>query len=33
MPDELKEIRNVFRGLQTLYETHLPKVDVDFFSI
>ena len=27
MPDELKEIRNVFRGLQTLYDTHLPKVD------
>ena len=27
MPDELKEIRNVFKGLQTLYETHLPKVD------
>ena len=27
MPDELKEIRNVFQGLQTLYETHLPKVD------
>jgi hypothetical protein len=27
MADELKEIRNVFRGLQTLYDTHLPKVD------
>jgi hypothetical protein len=27
MPDELKEIRNVFRGLQTLYDTYLPKVD------
>lgn len=27
MPDELKEIRNVFQGLQTLYETYLPKVD------
>jgi hypothetical protein len=27
MSDELKEIRNVFRGLQTLYDTHLPKVD------
>lgn len=23
---ELKEIRSVFRGLQTLYETYLPKV-------
>ena len=24
---ELEEIRNVFRGLETLYQTHLPKVD------
>ena len=24
---ELREIRSVFRGLQTLYETYLPKVD------
>src|SRR5438067_12356401 len=27
MPDELKQIRTVFQGLQTLYETYLPKVD------
>jgi hypothetical protein len=27
MADELKEIRNVFRGLQTLYDTYLPKID------
>jgi hypothetical protein len=26
MTDELKEIRNVFQGLQT-YDTHLHKVD------
>ena len=25
--DELKQIRIVFQGLQTLYQTHLPKVD------
>ncbi|HZA08303.1 MAG TPA: hypothetical protein VE619_11420 [Nitrososphaeraceae archaeon] len=25
--DSLKELRNVFRGLQTLYQTYLPKVD------
>jgi len=25
--NELKEIRTVFQGLQTLYETYLPKVD------
>ena len=25
--DELKQIRMVFQGLQTLYQTHLPKVD------
>jgi hypothetical protein len=25
--EELKEIRMVFQGLQTLYQTHLPKVD------
>lgn len=24
---DLREIRSVFRGLQTLYETYLPKVD------
>ena len=24
---ELQEIRNVFQGLETLYQTHLPKVD------
>ncbi|MFZ0327702.1 MAG: hypothetical protein WAL66_10420 [Nitrososphaeraceae archaeon] len=24
---ELQEIRNVFRGLETLYQTYLPKVD------
>jgi hypothetical protein len=24
---ELQEIRNVFRGLETLYETYLPKID------
>lgn len=27
MSAELKEIRRVFQGLQTLYQTHLPKVD------
>ena len=27
MTDELKEIRNVFQGLQTLYDTYLRKVD------
>ncbi|HEY6883470.1 MAG TPA: hypothetical protein VI278_05480 [Nitrososphaeraceae archaeon] len=27
MTDELKEIRNVFQGLQTLFDTHLRKVD------
>jgi hypothetical protein len=27
MSDELQEIRSVFQGLQTLYETYLPKVD------
>jgi hypothetical protein len=25
--DELKQIRMFFEGLQTLYQTHLPKVD------
>src|ERR687892_672775 len=25
--EELKQIRMVFQGLQTLYQTHLPKVD------
>jgi hypothetical protein len=25
--DELQQIRRVFQGLQTLYQTHLPKVD------
>ena len=25
--DELKQIRMVFQGLQTLYQTYLPKVD------
>jgi hypothetical protein len=25
--DELKQIRLVFQGLQTLYQTYLPKVD------
>jgi hypothetical protein len=25
--DELKQIRMVFQGLQTLYQIHLPKVD------
>jgi hypothetical protein len=24
---EVQEIRTVFQGLQTLYETYLPKVD------
>jgi hypothetical protein len=24
---ELREIRSVFQGLETLYQTHLPKVD------
>ncbi|MFL6337860.1 MAG: hypothetical protein ACJ718_01930 [Nitrososphaeraceae archaeon] len=24
---ELQEIRSVFKGLQTLYQTYLPKVD------
>ena len=27
MTTELQEIRNVFRGLETLYQTYLPKVD------
>lgn len=27
MTTELQEIRNVFRGLETLYKTYLPKVD------
>jgi hypothetical protein len=27
MADGLHDIRNVFQGLQTLYETYLPKVD------
>ena len=27
MSSELQEIRNVFRGLETLYHTYLPKVD------
>jgi hypothetical protein len=27
MVDGLQDIRNVFQGLQTLYETYLPKVD------
>jgi hypothetical protein len=26
-PDELQEIRRVFRGLQTLYQLHLPKIN------
>lgn len=25
--DELQQIRMVFQGLQTLYQTHLPKID------
>ena len=25
--NELRQIRSVFQGLQTLYQTHLPKVD------
>lgn len=25
--DELQEIRRVFRGLQTLYQSHLPKIN------
>ena len=25
--DDLKEIRRVFRGLQTLYQSHLPKIN------
>jgi hypothetical protein len=25
--NELQQIRRVFQGLQTLYQTHLPKVD------
>jgi hypothetical protein len=25
--NDLKELRNVFHGLQTLYQSHLPKVD------
>jgi hypothetical protein len=27
MTTELQEIRNVFRGLETLYQTYLPKID------
>ena len=27
MSGELKEIRRVFQGLQTLYDTYLPKAD------
>ena len=27
MSYELKELRNVFHGLETLYSTYLPKVD------
>jgi hypothetical protein len=27
MTTELREIRNVFQGLETLYHTYLPKVD------
>jgi hypothetical protein len=27
MISELQELRNVFRGLESLYSTHLPKVD------
>ena len=27
MADGLRDIRNVFQGLKTLYETYLPKVD------
>ena len=27
MPEGLQDIRSVFQGLQTLYETYLPKVD------
>ena len=26
--NELQQIRRVFQGLQTLYQTHLPKVDL-----
>jgi hypothetical protein len=28
MISELQELRNVFRGLESLYSTHLPKVDL-----
>jgi hypothetical protein len=27
MTSELQEIRNVFKGLETLYQTYLPKID------
>ena len=27
MMSELQEMRNVFQGLETLYQTHLPKID------
>jgi hypothetical protein len=27
LSDELQEIRRVFRGLQTLYQLHLPKIN------
>jgi len=27
MSDEIREIRDVFHGLETLYHTYLPKVD------
>jgi hypothetical protein len=27
MTSELQEIRNVFKGLETLYRTYLPKID------
>ena len=27
MMSELQEIRNVYQGLETLYQTYLPKVD------
>jgi hypothetical protein len=27
MTSEIEEIKNVYKGLQTLYDTYLPKVD------
>jgi hypothetical protein len=27
MTSELQEIRNVFKGLESLYQTYLPKID------